>query len=48
MIDLDYGPGVFAFWIIVAAGVPCLYGAFVVDAHWKKHQADSSDDDVFN
>lgn len=47
MIDLDYGPGVFIFWILLATLVPCFYGAFVVDAHWKKHQAED-DGDAFN
>jgi len=48
MIDLDYGPGVFILWIVVAAVFPILYGVFFVDANWKKHQDDDDGDDVFN
>jgi len=48
MLDLDYGPGVFTMEILIAAGFPILYGLFLVDAHWKKHQAEDSSDDVFN
>jgi len=48
MIDLDYGPGVFALWIVVAAVFPILYGTFVIDAHWKKHQQEGDTEDAFN
>ncbi len=49
MIDWDYGPGVFALWIAVAAIGPILYGTFVIDAYWQKHQAEDDDSpDVFN
>lgn len=48
MIDLDYGPGVFALWITVVLVCPAIYGMFFVDAHWRKHQQEDSNDDVFN
>lgn len=49
MIDWDYGPGVFTLWIIVAALGPVLFGAFVVDEYWEKHQADDDgSEDAFN
>jgi len=48
MLDIDYGPGVFMLWIAVVVIVPAIYGIFFVDAHWKKHQQDTTDDDVFN
>ena len=48
MIDLDYGPGVFAAVIAVVFIVPAIYGAFFVDAHWRKHQQEDTNDDVFN
>jgi len=48
MIDLDYGPGVFALWIAVTVICPLIYGLFFVDAHWRKHQQDNDNDDVFN
>jgi len=48
MIDIDNGPLVFAIIIFFVFLIPILYGAFVVDAHWKKHQAEAGDDDVFN
>jgi len=48
MIDLDYGPGVFAFWIACVLIFPAIYGAFFVDAHWRKHQQDNDTEDAFN
>lgn len=48
MIDLDFGPGVFMLWIAVVFIAPTLYGIFLVDAHWKKHQSETAKDDVFN
>ncbi len=48
MIDIDYAPGVFAFWILCVLVFPALYGIFFVDANWRKHQQDSADDDAFN
>ena len=49
MIDWDYGPGVFALWIVVAAAGPAIFGAFFVDAYWEKHQAeDDGSEDAFN
>jgi hypothetical protein len=48
MIDLDYGPGVMMLWIAVVFALPTLYGMFIVDAHWRKHQQEGSKDDVFN
>jgi len=48
MIDIDYGPGVFAVWIALVVIAPAIYGAFFVDAHWKKHQEDNEDMDAFN
>lgn len=49
MLDIDYGPGVFLMWIVVAAGFPVLYGTFFVDAYWQKHQAeDDGSEDAFN
>ena len=48
MIDLDYSPGVFAVIIVIVMIVPAIYGMFFVDAHWKRHQAESTDDDAFN
>lgn len=49
MLDLDYGPGVFAMWIAVVVICPAIYGMFFVDAHWKNHQEnDTGNDDAFN
>ena len=48
MIDIDYGPGVFAAIIAIVFIAPALYGIFLVDANWKKHQSENTDDDVFN
>ena len=48
MIDIDYGPGVFAAVIAVVFIVPALYGMLFVDAYWKKHQQEDTNDDVFN
>jgi len=48
MIDLDYGPGVFAAIIAFVFVAPAIYGMLFVDAYWRKHQAESTDDDVFN
>jgi hypothetical protein len=47
MFDVDYAPGVFAgiiFWVFI---LPALYGMFVVDKYWKKHQEEKKED-VFN
>ncbi len=48
MIDLDYGPGVFALWIAVTIICPAIYGIFFVDANWEKHKDEDSSEDVFN
>lgn len=48
MIDIDYGPGVFAAIIAFVVIAPTIYGMFFVDAHWRKHQQENTDDDVFN
>ncbi|MDH5231818.1 MAG: hypothetical protein OEY38_17290 [Gammaproteobacteria bacterium] len=48
MIDLDYGPGVFAMWIIIVVLAPALYGLLFVDKYWEQHQKENSNDDVFN
>ena len=48
MIDLDYGPGVFAMWIALVVIAPAIYGIFFVDANWRKHQQEDDSDDVFN
>lgn len=52
MIDIDYAPGVFAFWIVFVFVLPALYGMFLVDAFWKKNKeqaarAGSQGEDVF-
>ena len=41
MIDIDYGPGVFAVYILAVFILPFLY-SFIVDKYWKQHQADQS------
>lgn len=48
MIDIDYGPGVFAVIIAFVVILPAIYGMFFVDAHWQKHQKDGKNDDAFN
>ncbi len=48
MIDIDNGPLVFAVIIFFVFLLPALYGMLFVDAFWKKHQQESTDDDVFN
>lgn len=41
MIDIDYGPGVFAVYILAVFLLPFLY-SFIVDKYWKQHQSDQS------
>lgn len=44
MFDVDYAPAVFAgiiFWVFL---LPALYGIFLVDKHWKRHQEEKSED----
>lgn len=48
MIDIDNGPLVFAGIIFFVVLLPALYGIFFVDAHWRKHQQEDTNDDVFN
>jgi len=47
MFDVDYAPAVFAGIIICVFLFPALYGALLVDKHWKKHQQEAKED-VFN
>lgn len=47
MIDVDYAPAVFAGIIICVFLFPALYGAFLVDKYWEKHQKEAKED-VFN
>lgn len=48
MLDIDHGPMIFMIWIAVVFIAPALYGVFLVDAFWKKHQQEGGKDDVFN
>jgi len=48
MLDIDNGPLIFGIIIFLVFLVPVLYGTFVVDAHWKRHQEEAGDEDVFN
>jgi hypothetical protein len=47
MFDVDYAPAVFAGIIFCVFLFPALYGIFLVDKHWKRHQNEKSDD-AFN
>lgn len=50
MIDVDFGPGVFVFYVIVVFTFPAIYGWKFVDAYWRKHRdaAAAADSDAFN
>jgi len=48
MIDIDYGPGVFGACILLVFIAPAIYGYFLVDRYWKKHQESDDTDDAFN
>lgn len=48
MLDIDNGPLVFGIIIFFVVLIPAIYGMTTVDAHWKKHQQESGNDDVFN
>ncbi|GEM_PF-2374542 len=50
MLDIDHGPTVFAVIIAAVFILPALYGMIFVDAHWKEHRDNHTEDgdDVFN